>query len=1148
MEFRLLGPLEVVEHGRSCLLGGRKQRSLLALLLLNANDVVSTDRIVDELWGESPPATVAKSVQVYVSRLRKELGHDRLVTREPGYLLRVEPAELDLDRFRRLVGEADGGPPGAAAERLREALALWRGSPIADLAGEPFAQGPIAHLEELRLAALEQRIDAGLAGGRHAELIGELEALVAAQPFRERPRAQLMLALYRSGRQAEALEVYRGARRTLADELGIEPGRELRELERAMLVQDPSLELPPQAASVRSDTDFVGRARELAVLDGALASAAGGRGRLVLVAGEPGIGKTRLIDELCERARAGGADVLVGRCWEAGGAPAYWPWLQALRAHVRATEPEALRAQLGAGAPDVAQLLPELRQVLPGIPEAAPVATEGARFRMFDAVSTLLRSAARIRPLVLVLDDVHGADEPSLLLLRFVARELAGARLLVVCAFRDVDPAPRDPLIAAVAELTREPHVAQITLPGLSEKDVMDYIERATGSGAPARVSHAIHSETAGNPLFVVEVVRLLDSERGIAEATPSVEVPPGIRALIAQRLGRLPERCRLLLAAASVIGREFGLDALARMTGAAPGDVLGALEPAMTERIVGAVPGSPVRLAFGHALIREALYDEIGAGERLRMHERAGDALESLHAADPGAHAAQLARHFLAAAADGTAEKAIGYARLAADRAASQLAYEEAARLLEIALPLVEDPIARCDMLLELGDARARAGDTPAAKQAFGDAATLAERHRLAERLGRAALGYGGRIVWEPSRDDNQLHRLLQSALTALGDVETSLRVRLLARLAGAPRKVERSGALSEQALALARRIGDPATLVYAIDAYIPANESPANTEELLALATEQLELAMQVGDKERVLEAHEHRLGRLLELADMRAAEVELDAMAALADELRQPAQRWLVGVCAARMALLQGRLTDAEGLMLEALEVGERAHRSIATSCFRLQLYVLRREQGAVAEVEELVRRSVREFPGHPLWRCVLAQLTATVGPEAEARRTFEALAADDFAVLPFQEMWTVSMGLLAETAAALGDAERASVLYEVLLPYAGRIAVSYPECSTGAVARHLGLLSASTERWQDAERHFERALATNDGVGATGWYARTCEDYARTLLARGAPGDRERAVVLASRAGAICRELGMRHHDHGLEALRSSPQAG
>ena len=331
VEFRILGPLEVHEDGRSLALGGAKPRSLLAILLLNANQVVSSDRLIDELWGAEAPDTAPKALQVHVSQLRKALEPGRapgeagrvLVTRAPGYLLQLEPDELDLGCFERLASEGRAAlaarDPAGAASLLREALALWRGPPLAEVAYTDFAQREISRLEELRLSILEDRIQADLDCGRHAELIGELETLVAEEPLRERPRAQLMLALYRSGRQAEALDAYREARRALVEELGIEPSRELRELEAAILEQDPALDLERpiakrrrQPAEVEEPADvgappgesFVGREHELTEFRAAFEDALAARMSLFLIAGEPGIGKSRLADELASLARS----------------------------------------------------------------------------------------------------------------------------------------------------------------------------------------------------------------------------------------------------------------------------------------------------------------------------------------------------------------------------------------------------------------------------------------------------------------------------------------------------------------------------------------------------------------------------------------------------------------------------------------------------------------------------------------------------------------------------------------------------------------------------------------------------------------------------------------------------------------------------
>jgi DNA-binding SARP family transcriptional activator len=1096
MEFRLLGPLEVVDGGRSLALGGRKQRSLLAMLLLHCNDVVSTELLVDEVWGGSPPATVAKSVQVYVSRLRKELGDGRLVTRSPGYLLRVEPSELDLARFQVLVAHADSADPAAAAALLREALALWRGPPLADLAYEPFARSHVARLEDLRFTALEQRIDADLASGEHARLTGELEGLVAQHPLRERLRGQLMLALYRSGRQAEALGAYQAARATLVDELGIEPGRELRDLHEAVLRQDERLDLaaPAQAQAREPPAQrgvFVGRARELATLEESLGDALAGRGRVVLIAGEPGIGKSRLVDELAARARAHDAQVLVGRCWEAGGAPAYWPWVQALRGHL----PEARRDAVALG------------DLVPGHEEPA-LDTDGARFRLFAGVGALLRQAAEEQPLVVVLDDVHAADEPSLLLLRFVAREIADSRLVIVCAFRDVDPTLRDPLTSALAELVREPHTTQITLGGLSELDVGEYVELAAGTQPTRELVAAIHAETEGNALFVAEVVRLLQAEDALGDPAAARRIPPGVRAVIGQRLARLEPACRELLASASVLGREFALDVLARLGGLDRDALLDALDEAVSERALVDVPRSPGRLRFAHALIRDTLYDDLAPMRRLRLHERAGAALEAAYAGDLAPHLSAVAQQYVAAAPAGSVDKAIDYARRAGDQAASQLAFEEAVRHYETALTLVDEGVVRCELLLALGEARARAGDQRAGKEAMAEAAQLAERHGLREHLGRAALGYGGRIIWEVSRDDPRLVPLLERAIEAQGDADGALRVRLLARLAGGPLRdasfpPQRKAALSEEALAMARRLGDDATLAYALHGYVLGHHSPDHTRTQLEVATELVEVARRAGDKERTFDGHEERFDALVELGDVAAARRELAAMQQVARELRQPSQAWLVTAHEALLALLAGALDDAERLVHAARDLGEGPQSWNAAVTYRLQLYVLRREQGRLAEIEELVRASVAEYPTYLIFRCVLAHVLCQTGSHDEARAALAGLAPDRFASLPFDEEWLVSTGLLADAASALGEVEQAEVLYELLAPYEDRIAISYPEVSTGAVARNLGVLAAMIGRRDEARRHFAAAVALHRRIGARTWLARTERDASSLL---------------------------------------------
>ena len=465
MEYRILGPLEVAANGRAVPLGGTKQRALLAVLLLHRNSVVPTDRLVEDLWGADAPAAAAKTVQVHVSRLRKALGNTALETRAGGYALNLDTASFDLVRFEELTRDGRvklaAGDPVAARAAFADALSLWRGPPLADFAYEPFAQTEIARLEELRVGALEDRIDADLALGEHGSVVPELEALVAAHPLRERLRRQLMLALYRSGRQADALGAYREARGAL-DELGIEPARALRELEAAILRHDPALDLAVRPGR-RAAGVFVGRERELSQLLAGLDDAFAGRGRLFLVCGGAGVGKTRLADEVAARAKERGARILWGRAWKEGeGAPDYWPWRQALR----------------------------------GIGE---LPDEHDRFAFFDAVAQRLRTHGADRPILLVLDDLHAADEPSLDLLGYVAGELAELPVEIVGTYAaDAELAPS---LAAVVE-----HAAhhRVPLRDLDADEVASFVERV---GADVEAA-ALYAETRGNPRALWHRVR----------------------------------------------------------------------------------------------------------------------------------------------------------------------------------------------------------------------------------------------------------------------------------------------------------------------------------------------------------------------------------------------------------------------------------------------------------------------------------------------------------------------------------------------------------------------------------------------------------------------------------------------------------------
>lgn len=1085
-------------------MGGARQRALLAVLLLHANETLGADRIIDELWGSRPPATAAKTVQVYISRLRKALGPDGgVTTREHGYELQVAPEQLDAHRFERLLGEARAelaeGRAARAASTLEGALSLWRDAPLADLTFEAPAQRAIARLEDLHVDALELLTDAELDLGHHAQLVERLERLVAAHPFRERFRAQLMLALYRCDRQADALQAYRAARATLAEELGIEPGERLRQLERAILTHDPRLDLAqtPTAAVTPEPTTagaFVGREDELAELTAGLDEAAAGHGRLFLLVGEPGIGKSRLAEELSAHARARGALVLVGRCWEAGGAPAYWPWVQSLRAYVRRVEPERLRAQLGPGAADVAQLLPELRNVLPELPPASAVESDGARFRLFDSLTAFLRHVAAEQPLVLILDDLHAADEPSLLLLQFVARELARSRVVVVGAYRDVDPTVAAPLEAAVAELTREPVTRRLTLRGLGEADVTRYI--ALAAPTVSAMGPAVFAETEGNPLFIGEIVRLLDKEGQLA-------IPNSVRETIGRRLRHLSDDCNAVLTTASVLGREFDLQVLARACERDTATVLELLDEAADARVVSDVPGAIGRLRFAHALIRDAAYHRLSRARRVELHRCVGEALEAVHAADQDPHLAELAHHFSEAAAADGPERAVHYAARAGARAVTLLAYEEAVRLYALALAALDaggraTPEERCELLLALADAQGRRGDDGGAKATFMQAAELARGAGLPQLLARATAGYGGRFLWAHGLTDERLVPLLEEGLVAVGTHDSELRVRLLSRLAAAlrhgPTRARRE-VLMDEAIQMARRIGDPVTIASALTAAESALHAPHTARARLANAGEIVALAVRAGDREREFDGHEHAFWASWELGDPDRRARELTEMARVAAELRQPAQQWMLAAAHATLALAQGRFEEAPALIARAHEIGAPTLAWNAQAARTLQRFIHCRECGGLEAYLLEVRDREHDFPSPLVHGSVLSHALAFLDRGDEAAELVDELLGHDLADWHVDEQWFVSLCLLAETCAMLGDADAGAVLYDLLEPYADHNAVAVPELALDSTSRPLGLLASLLGRHEDAERHFADAVAMNERMGARAWVEHT-----------------------------------------------------
>jgi tetratricopeptide (TPR) repeat protein len=750
-----------------------------------------------------------------------------------------------------------------------------------------------------------------------------------------------------------------------------------------------------------------------------------------------------------------------------------------------------------------------------------------------------------------VLDDLHAADAPSLLLLRFVASELDGINLMVLGAYRNTEVGGGHQVADTVAELTREPSTRRLMLGGLSEASVARYIALTTGIAPRPSLTAAVHRGTEGNPLFVGELTRLLDDERLLErEGLDQVPIPRGVSDTIGRRLRRLSVECGRMLGVASGLGREFDLAALGRLSGVSGDELLELLDEALAARIVDEVPGARHRLRFSHALIRDVLYEQLGAARRARLHREIADTLVALYSVDLAPHLGEIAHHYFEAMPDGDCDSAIDYAARAAEHAAGLLAYEEAARLFRMSLEALDrqgsrDAEARCELLLALGDVDARAGDIPTARDSFRRAAELARSLNRAELLAQAALGYGGRLVWVRA-DDDLIAPLLEEALNALGPEHDELRVGVLARLCGAlrdqPTRLSRSE-LSLQAVDIARGLDDPAALAYALEGrYVVLYDSPSTRiDERLAVAGEMTALGLQAGNKERALHGHFGRFIALMESGAMPAAKAELRTMTELAETLRQPAQRWIVTASTAAVALFEGRLAESEELIAQALEFGQHSARGEAVLASRVQLLLLRRHQARTDEVQEAIERCVVEYPQRRLLlTSLLADLHRQRGHPGEARAVFERIAAHDFADLNVDSDWLASLATLSEVAAFLGDEARCARLYELLAPHAERNGLNLPEIVAGSISRSLALLAATRSHWAQAEHHFRDALEMNARMGARPWLAYTREDHARMHLRRD-PGAPRRARDLAVQAREDYRDLAMDAHAKRCSAL-------
>jgi DNA-binding CsgD family transcriptional regulator/tetratricopeptide (TPR) repeat protein len=885
---------------------------------------------------------------------------------------------------------------------------------------------------------------------------------------------------------------------------------------------------------------FVGRRHELEALCTALDATCSGDGRLVLLAGEPGIGKTRTALELTAHAASMDARIVWGRCHEEAGAPPYWPWMQILRAVTTGLDLDNLRNDLDAGAGDIADIVPDIRLRLPDLDLPATLSDpSGTRFRLFGSIARFLINTSRRQSLALVLDDLHWADVPSLRLLEFMAQEMADSRLLVIGTYRETELSRHHRLSDTLGALARVPHAVRLHLSGLNAEDVRQFVATAAGMVPPAWLTSAIHSQTEGNPLFVREVVRFLAQEghfNGTAPAT--IRLPEGVRDVIGRRLNLLPPICNEILAVAAVIGREFTFDVLVRASQPHSEEtVLEALDEAVATHIVEETTAGQYQ--FTHALVRITLYDELRTGQRRRLHHAVGEAMEAVHRRDPKPVLADLAYHFRVAGLGTDVERAVDYATRAGESADAALAFEDAIAFFQNALDMLDtmnadDPERRCNLLLVLGNAERKANGYPQALESLRAAADIARSRGMRVALAEAAYLFADTAWRHTAHSDSRAGLLLEEALIGLPETETSLRIRLMGALVRDrlhTGRVDESKALASQAIAMARNLGDPAALATSLAGTADFPWSPDETEQRLAEASEMVEMGERANDLEVALRGHFRRVSLLLELGDIQAVVAATATIGRLSTRIRQPFfVPWELG-SKATMALMRGALDEAERLILQTMRI-QLPFRTKITDPVSLLIFTLRREQGRLRELGPMVAMFVQQNAEIATWRPGLALLYVELGDLTAARAVFDQLAAEDFGSLPRDGRWATCLMYLAEVCAALDDRNRASVIYRLLLPWSGRnVVMGGGTGCWGSSDRFLGILATIQGRWTDAEHHFGEALAMNERIGAFAPLAHAHCDFADMLVSRAHPGDAAKASTHLSISGQSAASLGL-----------------
>jgi class 3 adenylate cyclase/tetratricopeptide (TPR) repeat protein len=971
-----------------------------------------------------------------------------------------------------------------------------------------------------------------------------------------------------------------------------EAGQELRRI-----LERSTVEPPPAAQSSITDLRgigwgrFVGRRDEMEQLKAALEQALSGKVTLAFLAGEPGIGKTRLAEEFAVYASLRGGQLLSGRCFEGEQTIPYRPLVDALRQYVRAHPDQELRQEMGSGAPEIAQMVSEIYQRFPDIQPAPQLDAEAERLRLFDSVTAFLRNASVGQPIVVFLDDLHWADKPSLMLLQHLARHTSTERLMVLATYRDVELDRAHPLSEALGALRRLPGFVRVTVRGLAEQDVYDLLTSIEPSEELADARHALANalwqETEGNPFFLREVLAhlvetgKLRHEGGQWSAgvltVSDLGLPEGVREVIGRRLSRLSDACNRMLTRASALSRGFSWDALRAVNpDLLEAELLDLLDEALGAQLVAERKNeTPTIYEFTHALIRQTLYEELSGPRRVLLHRQVGEALEPLYAANVDVHVGELAYHFYQAAPGGDIKKAIDYCTRAGDRAAALNGHDDAVGHYERALQALDlgataDPMSRGELLLRLGDVQWKSGRPEAAVETFKQAGSIARGATSAPLLCEAAIGFAEaswNVFGDPTLRPASVD-FLSEALVALGSTNDHLRVRAIGlRTRAAPPRSQSGFAdvlvtggfgsylggrddeqveEAREAVEIARRLGDPGLLAHALGHLRGCIWRPDNPKERLHVSSEMLTEVRRTGDAAQEFAALVWKAIDHCDLGEM----VEFERAGAEGERLshitRQPMHSWYPALYKATRAMYQGDLGDAEQLVAAALNASQQAGTSESAIAFAVQLFTLRILQGRSGELEALWKQQIEASPNNRTLQAALAYAYAEMRRTEEARALYEPIARDRFASIPEDFIALTTKWILARVTYLLDDREGAAALYALLEPLAALAATVAGIVSVGSLHHSLGQLATVMGRWDDALDHFGTAIEWDSRGRHRPLIALSRQYCADALLRRGAPGDRECALELLQQALDAGQQMGMKQLVEDCLALKLHAQ--